>query len=147
MNKRNVIAYRVRSHYRHKTHSTCAAESLLHKAAKHAIVTRASDWNFSFVCCMCRKDVNIEVVPPNTDSVKQEVPWKAFRLDVAVSCGGQVTGAVEVVYTSPVKHDKVAELNASGLAWCEVTAQQVMRAYESKDYRVRVDRCAKAICR
>ena len=95
---------------------------------------------------MCRKNVHIDVVPPNTDSVEQEVPWRAFRLDVAVSCRDQVTGAIEVVFTSPVKDDKVAEMNASGLAWCEVSAQQVMRAYESKDYRVRVERCAKAMC-
>lgn len=154
--KRNGIKHVVRGHYRHvgARVSNCQPESILHKAAKHALVLHPHMWRFHFPCPDCANRIPICDVFPSTASVQEEVTWKvpghAWRLDVAALDGaGRVVGAVEVLHTSETRGEKITDLNVHGVAWCEVKAEHVLRALEddvAELYDLEAFRCAVGLC-
>lgn len=145
---RNGIEQTVRSFYRHTRTggAACCAETISHLAAKHALVEHATKWWFYFMCPRCENQVPVTIPHSASHQYSQEVVWREYRLDVGVLDGGDVVGAIEVMVTHACTPEKVQALCEHDIAWCEVTAERVLKATESACFNVRVARCAVVMC-
>lgn len=149
--KRNGIEHTVRRHFCHYSKSTLctgSVETAQHLAAKDALIN--GDQRFYFAC-QC--GVHVPIAIEGTRSL--EVPWRentwpiekqSRRLDVGIVYKDTdiVVGAIEVVQTHFMEQDKIDELTAAGLAWCEVTAENVLSSRDG--HPIRVFRCAVSMC-
>lgn len=143
--KRNGVEESVRSHFRHLGSSTCGGESVEHRAAKHAL-SSGENWHFSVKCVDCTSDIDVDVNPHATKG-EEEVSLDPYRLDVAWrDTSGNVVGAAEVLHTHAIGKEKQAALTSAGLAWVEVTARTVIRAWETRSRRLKCTRCAVLRC-
>lgn len=133
--RRNGILHTVCGHFRHtKRAGGCNAETIDHRAAKHAVQS-TEGWHF-FVRCAKRAPSNpcctqrFDVVIPNGQK-KCELPFDKYFLDVGVlDESGHVVGAVEILHTHELSNEKCEALTEAGVAWVEVTSKRVLDAYK-----------------
>ena len=160
--RRNGIEHNVTSYFRHTSShkGECCAETILHRAAKHAACVHGSKLSFVRKCVNCQSDITLKVAP--SDSVyKEEVNWTKFRLDVGifdrqrgpiqenVPCQNEasnVVGAIEILVTHKSSDDKIAAMTEAGLAWIEVYAHTVLDAINDGTFRINVYKCAQSMC-
>lgn len=146
--RRNGIEHTVRSYYRHRGSRTlqCSSETVLHKAAKHALCVHGYLFKFSYPCGVCRAPIRIDVCSGENCTFDDEVSWKQYKLDVGVSRGEKLCGAIEVLVTHKSAAEKLGDLTDDDIAWCEVHAHRVMGALEDGTFDVEVARCAAVLC-
>ena len=121
-----------KAHFYHASGATCSGESVLHLAAKRALVEGLPGLTEIGVLLVCRcagcEDVESKVVPlPTFDSVEAEVALGAYRLDVALLWEGKVVMAIEVYQTHRIGDAKGRELP---VPWVEVPAENVLESVE-----------------
>jgi hypothetical protein len=121
--RRNGIAHDVRSHFCHKSGSTCKGESVEHLAAKDALLT-CKHYTFFVACRVCNAAIQVHVEGDRST----ELTWGAFRLDVGVKSGDTIVGAIEVLHTHEIGDAKALALTEGG---CEVRASKKKSASES----------------
>lgn len=144
--KRNGIEHSVVSFYRHQSKDNCSSETIMHKAAKHALCVHGNKWRFFCKCGMCSGRIPIEVCDNENNVFKEEVTWKNYKLDVGIMRGESVFGAIEVKWTHASTDDKIDDLTQDNIAWCEVYANRVLDALENNTFEVEVAKCATQIC-
>jgi hypothetical protein len=117
-----------RPHFAHAVVTTCTGESVLHLAAKQALIEELPGLLELGVLLPCRRaaceDVHLEVwtLPP-FDAVKTEVPFGNTRLDIALMHNGAVVAAIEVFNTHRIGEEKSRMLS---VPWIEVHAETVL---------------------
>jgi hypothetical protein len=143
---RGGVTFIVRAHFRHKSAPSCGntGESAEHQAAIDAF--RFHAFTYQWVCRRCKKVADLEI--PGTAAIEQA--WthdgRRYRLDVGFMSQGTVVGAVEVWHTHQTVGQKLQDLIASGLAWCEVRAADVHAAIRRGDFCLRAIVCAFDVC-
>ncbi|WP_412030542.1 competence protein CoiA family protein [Deinococcus yunweiensis] len=116
------------AHLVHASGASCSGESVLHLAAKRALVEGLPGLTELGILMPCRRadcpDVEVMVWPlPAFDDVQAEVTLGEYRLDVALLWDGQVVLAIEVYQTH-----RIGEPKGQGLTvpWVEVPAEAVL---------------------
>ena len=123
-----------RAHFAHKSETLCVTlstgESTQHRAAKRILATNLHRWTFVSTCPRCRATSQVRM-PPGC-SAHEEMSFASYRLDVGVvNCEDNVTHAIEVRHTT---QEKGRALHTAGLTVIEVSATDVLRAYESGSF-------------
>lgn len=138
----NGISHDVSEYYRHKSeNSNCCNESITHKAAKHAIISKSEKFNYYFICIQCCGKHNILIDKTN---LKEEQVWKKYRLDIGAQDNlGNISSAIEICYSHPISDEKAKDLTNSNIAWVEVSANDILM---SETGEINVLRCATNIC-
>ncbi|WP_424950580.1 hypothetical protein [Deinococcus sp.] len=117
-----------RSHFYHAAGAACTGESVLHLAAKQALVEGLPGLSELGVLLPCRRagcpDLHVAVwtLPP-FDTILAEVPLGSYRLDVALMQQGEVVAAIEVFQTHRIGEQKGQDLT---VPWIEVRADTVL---------------------
>ena len=121
-----------RSHFYHAAGAACTGESVLHLAAKQALVEGLPGLSELGVLLPCRRaecpDIHVAVwtLPP-FDAVQAEVSLGSYRLDVALMRQGEVVAAIEVFQTHRIGEQKGQDLT---VPWIEVRAETVLENVE-----------------
>ena len=121
-----------RSHFFHAAGAACTGESVLHLAAKQALVEGLPGLSELGVMLPCRRaecpDIHVAIwtLPP-FDAVRAEVPLGSYRLDVALMRQGEVVVAIEVFQTHRIGEQKGQDLT---VPWIEVRAETVLENIE-----------------
>ena len=115
-------------HFAHAAVTTCTGESVLHLAAKQALLEELPGLSEVGVLLPCRRagcqNVHIEVwTLPLFDAVQTEVSLDNVRLDVALMYKGVVVAAIEVFHTHRIGEEK---RQALAIPWIEVRAETVL---------------------
>lgn len=147
------VSFVVRPFFRHPARSSssnCSNESIEHKAAKDAVVTRGDRMEYFFRCDDCGEQIPWSVRTKGC-TYQEEVTWNAdakrFRLDVGILApGGSVIGAVEILHRHAIPTEKAEVMTNAGLDWCEVTSRRVLDAIRTETFKVQITRCAHTIC-
>lgn len=127
--RRNGIDHPVKSHFVHNSSTSHGGESMEHLAAKKALL-HADKPIFRRQCVDCRESITIHI----DGTPREEVPIDKYRLDIGyINENDELTGAVEVFKTHLIGHEKEQFLTNSGLAWCEVSAHEVLCKLVSQD--------------
>lgn len=135
---RNGIQRPVQSHFVHNSSSAHSGESVEHMAAKKAIVNAANPI-FHFKCVDCDSYVHIHI----SGTPQEEVIFGNYRLDVGyVDRDNKVVGAVEIYKTHRIGREKEKCLTESNIAWCEVSAEEVLNKTQQKNCAIDVMQCA-----
>jgi len=135
---RNGIQRPVQSHFVHNSSSAHSGESVEHMAAKKAIVNAANPI-FRFKCVDCDSYVHIHI--PGTP--REETTLGNYRLDVGYTDGdNNVVGAVEIYKTHRIGRKKEIFLTESNIAWCEVSAEEVLNKVQQSTCTIDVMQCA-----
>lgn len=109
------------------------------------LVHHAGQWSFHKTCIACKSRIPIGIF--GTDRVcREEVRWNEFVLDVGVVQNDSVVGAVEVCVTHKCTDAKLEALNDSNLAWCEVSANEVLRSVKDESFELCVMACGSSVC-
>lgn len=150
--KRNGIEHSVRRHFCHYSKSTSctgSVETAQHLAAKDAVLQGAGPFYFA-----CKCGTHVPIVIEGTRCL--EVPWRestwpiekqSRRLDVGIVYKDTdiIVGAIEIAQTHFMEQEKIDELTQGGLAWCEVTAENVLSS-SGGGLPIPVSRCAVPMC-
>jgi hypothetical protein len=134
---RRGVSWDVRAHFRHPRGIECTGtgESTEHKAAVHAFTIYKFD--VFTECKQCRKSMSIVMRgKPCIERVWMHDD-RSYRLDVAFVEDNAVVAAVEVWHTHATTGQKLRDLDASEIAWCEVRAEDVHESIRRGDYCVR----------
>lgn len=140
---RNGIQRSVQSHFVHNSSSVHSGESVEHMAAKKAIVN-TENLIFRFKCVGCNSYVRIHI----SGTPQEEVIFGNYRLDVGyVDKSNKVVGAVEIYKTHRIGREKEKCLTESNIAWCEVSAEEVLNNVHQNSSTIDVMQCAIADAR
>ena len=138
---RGGATFTVRAHFRHRNAPSCGetGESAEHHAAVDAF--RFHAFTYQWVCRRCRIVADIAI--PGMAAIEQAWTYdgRRYRLDIGFMSQDTVVGAVEVWHTHQTVGQKLQDLIASGLAWCEVRAADVHAAILRGDFRLRAMAC------
>lgn len=130
----------VSSHFRHLNGINCNPETILHKAAKHAVSSNDLEFFLSCDCCNHPTQINL----PRDCEKREELRWENYILDVGFIRQGLVLGAVEVYVTHRVPSHKSNDMSGY-LTWCEVEAKSILDALIEN--KTRVEAMGPYICR
>jgi hypothetical protein len=97
-----------------------------HKLAQFYVTTRACDVEVECQTCESVDLVNI------SGQRTRELRWQGFALDVGISFGNEVVGAIEILNTSRVSAKKIRALKTEGVPFAEVKAMDVISAFRDK---------------
>lgn len=116
------------AHFFHAHGSQCSGESVLHLAAKRALVEGLPGLTEVGLLLPCRhfdcREAELVVYPlPTFDQVQAEVTLGEYRLDVALLQAGKVVLAIEVYHTHRIGEAKGRDLP---VPWIEVPARAVL---------------------
>lgn len=134
---RRGTQWTVRAHFRHPRNTQCGGtgESAEHKAAVHAFLVY--DFDLFTECKRCCKSMPIVMAGQPCAERAWSHDERPYRLDVAFVEDDEVVAAVEVWHTHATTGQKLQDLNASEVAWCEVRASEVHEAICRGDFCVR----------
>jgi hypothetical protein len=131
-------------HFAHAADTQCelargdakTCESMQHRYAKHILSTTLSLWKFTCKCLTCVAPLVLQWETSDTVGVEEE--WRCmggkFVLDVAVIRAGEAIAALEVLHTHAIGEKKRGQLERAGLAVVEVSAADVIKAYEDRTF-------------
>ena len=137
--------YAVRAHFMHHgKNNTCnySNESALHKAAKAILFKHKV--TLGVQCVQCSNIVPLNIGIKGTPIL--EYKWKQYRIDVAyTTIDNTIQGFVEIFVTSRISSDKKTAIQASKIPWCEVSANDILEAYQKRCMATVIDHNASNI--
>lgn len=151
----NGILRPVAAHYRHskrKDDVSCCAETVEHKAAKHAISIYPFRYSVKCASWSCNNRINIQIDHIDQCNLVKKIEHRInindneYILDVAFLQDDFVHSAVEVKQTHAIPKEKRNDLTNEGIAWVEVSAKEVLNAVKKGSLDLDCLRCASLMC-